>query len=58
MHYTLKEGEVHPYLGKMGTLHLDTPKLRGSGYFDAINQRKQEPRAFAYFGVMNLKISS
>ena len=48
------EGELHPNLGKMGTLHLDKPKLRGSDYFGAMNQRKQELRAFDYFGAMHL----
>ena len=38
----------------METLHLDKPKLRGSDYFGAMNQRKQEPRAFDCFGAMHL----
>ena len=49
-----KEGELNPILGKMETLHLDKPKLRGSDYFGAMNQRKQEPRAFDCFGAMHL----
>ena len=30
------------------------PNLRDSDYFGAMNQRKQEPRAFACFGAMHL----
>ena len=38
----------------MVTVQLDQPNLRCSDYFAAMNQRKQELRAFAYFGAMIL----
>ena len=44
----------NPDLGNVGTFHLDNTKPRDFHYFDAMNQRKQEPGAFAYFGAMQL----
>ena len=55
-HGLVEDGEMHPDLDKMGNLHLNKPKLRGSNYmyFCVMNQRKQEPRVSAYFGALHL----
>ena len=45
-----EKGELHPNLGKMGTVHLDKPKLRGSDYFGAMHLDNQSLFFFFFLG--------